>query len=589
MDCVKSISNFFFWDRLSDRASGVTSIEAEESKDVLKSLCAHRSPLTLMNPSRRVLTHASAFADGVLHLEPSSLQPFGDTPFLHARFELFNECYVLEGRASQGHDSFSITPSNLYKLGQRVLDRVSLPSPGKFSVHIQEMSGRRRFAATLADISSQGLGLRVQGDARDGVRRFLSADLHVLVEPRIESVDRETVPATVAHWRLEDDGTISIGLKCHIPIAVGDRNSLEDFLLDQKYPHVRRSKTNEDYSSVWDLMIHQLENVIHVDSARKTSSIITWKKTSWSQRPLHRIYILKDEGLAETTGTLSVSRFYSRSWLIHQLAVDASKGKIMSHELYGRVLDFLRQSDEASYTVGTWPKTARVFQRYYLDFIQNDAPDMHYLEDTWILEFDTQRALEEVQAKKRPLPLSIRPFQYSDQTEILSELRKRFPPIFMKALDLQEYDMKLRDIDVLYGRVGLERKREIYLAHMKNELVGFSIVEWGSKNQNIFSLFDNFRIITTAAAKPEDVFQIKLALLEKTLLHYEKLGIDQVITWSKDEDMKNGLQTCHLSLDAFFWIANARQMKKFLRHLDRFHGRMESIKLLRSRRETKSN
>jgi hypothetical protein len=279
-----------------------------------------------------------------------------------------------------------------------------------------------------------------------------------------------------------------------------------------------------------------------------------------------------------------VSRFYTKTWLIHQLAVDGTRGRVLSHQLYGRVLDFLRQSAEVKFTVGTWPKEARVFHRYYLDFIQSDPdPSNHYLEPCLILEFPVTETVKEL-ASARDSNLEVRPFDYGHQDEVLGFLRSKYPPIFLQALDLDEFRMCLEDVRDYYDRVALRRKREILLAFAPGDvLVGFSLVEYGSANQNIFSLFDNFRLFALTS-DPVQATLVKKVLLEATMRVYAQAGIANAITWTSDPEMEALVSCCRLELDAYFWIANAKRTKAFLRHLDRLHGRMSTLRAARDER-----
>lgn len=493
---------------------------------------------------------------------------------------LFNECYALKGKW-ETDSIFRIEEA--YYLQNRSLDRFELKQQNTLPVKIKEMTGRRSFSGIIKDISAQGVGIDIPLLDQDSLNRILQCEKQILLEPIIPGIQKETVRAAVKHWFKNRNGKdLRLGLSCHIPLASGDQDSLEDFLLDQKYPQVSRAKYDSDFNAVWDLMINELSSAIHVNEEKRETSVVTWKKASWNDRPINRIYILKSrEGPKRTIGTLSVSRFYSRSWLIHQLAVDGSQARVLSHQMYGRVLDFLRQSSEVSYTIGTWPKEARVFKRYYLDFINQDDPRNHFLEEAWILEFNIKKGLEEIAPALNPA-IKVSEFSYTQQELLLKNLEEVFPRIFLEAHDLRPFDMLLENVSSLYERVGLKRKRRIVCAYANGKYLGGAFIDWGSRDQNIFSLFDNFRTFVSRQCPDNLRESVKLALVHEALKTYARENVLAAISWTKDHFIKKAIPSSHIELDAYFWIADASGMKYFLRHLDRLHGRMSSLRMLKN-------
>lgn len=515
-----------------------------------------------------------------------------DSNSLLVTFSIFNEFYAFNSKLVNTAENFQIQiPTEINRIHQRGLDRTLLSKEDQFSIKIREINGQRSFIGVVQNLSTLGLGIEILEKSENGKRKHGSiTDLDQSVVVSIEFPDNEIgrkIPGRITHWKMNElDQSIYLGISCTFPIAQGDEHSLEDYLLERRYPDVFRARSVLDYERVWK-MLQSLDKVIHVDSSKKDSSIVTWKKTSWSHKPLHRIYLLNNQEDPEKIhGTLSVSRFYSKTWLLHQLAVDGTKGQALSHQLYGRALDFLRQTEEVGYTIGTWPKEVNVFKRYYVEFIENDPAEYHYLEPCLILEYPVQEAKAELEKANISNDITIEPFNYRVQKDVLQFLRSKYPSVFLESLNLSEYQMLLEDVQKNYGRVGLKRSREILLALSKDKkILGFSIVEYGSNNQNIFSLFDNFRIFSLID-DPNFSYQIKTKLLLETMKIYSKVGIGRAISWTNDLDLEKCVTNCERTLDAYFWVANAVRMKAFLRHLDRLHGR---ISIIRSSRNFKTH
>lgn len=503
--------------------------------------------------------------------------------------DLFREHYVLVAQLAgvEGTHLSTSTDTIVYRVHQRQLDRCVLKEEEPILVQVRELSGRRILNGRVTDLSTRGLGLNLERSLKVDVDRMLSLEQDVLVLVNIPGVATPTpVPARIVHWdRTPSSGDgIHLGVACSIPLALGDQHSLEDFLLERKYENVRRARTDIDYQGVWRLLDSAYRSLNTIpDSSRMASSIITWKKASWSPRPLNRIYVLRDTVHPSTAeeveiiGTFSSSRYYSKTWLLHQLAVDGNKGQVLSPQLYGRVVDYLRQTDEVRYVMGTFPSEARVFQRYYIDFIQNDPhQEFHYLEKTGIYEFDVEKALAELEVTAPPARVVIEPISNKTQSYVFGELRSRFPKLFLQALDLSEFDCLLQDASATYEKVALRRKREIHVAHLDGHPVGFVMGEWGSDDQNVFSLFDNFRLFCSATNA--EGIEVRRELMRTLFKSYTREKVRTVISWSQDKSLLEAV-TCGKEFHgAYFWIAAANRMGPFLRHLDLLHGRLKTIR-----------
>ena len=306
--------------------------------------------------------------------------------------------------------------------------------------------------------------------------------------------------------------------------------------------------------------------------------MLTWKKSSWSTRPIHRLYLLKDREEQESAayvGTFAASRYYSRTWLLHQLGVDGTRAQVLSHQLYGRVVDFLRQTEDVKFVMGTFPKNARVFQRYYLDFIRGDPEgDKHHLEETNIMEFEVDRCLDDLHGVAA-VGMEVVPYRLGDQAYVLEVLSRSHSPLYLEAHDLKPFDLLLEEVSDIYERVSLRRGRNIFMARKQGRDVGFAIVECGSEDQNVFSLFDCFRIYVVDEAFAEET---KAALLRRVLEHYREKNIAHAIAWSDDAAFGKLCPSAKLFYEVYYWVAKADRMKPFLRHLDTLHGTMTVLR-----------
>ncbi len=505
-------------------------------------------------------------------------------------FELFHEFHLARTSVVQAAKNILTiaNPNNVYRIHHRILDRSPLNPEERIAVRLREVTGRRSLTGEVFDLSSRGLGLIVRPRGNDSILRALELDKNVIVEPTIPMLKNvNAVPAKIVHWD-RNEQTLRLGIACTIPLALGDEHSLEDFLLERKYPNVVRAMSDEDYREVWRLLNLSFQTIDAApDESRRETSVVTWKKASWSSRPINRIYVLQkpseDGSTIERVGTIATSRYYHKTWLIHQLGVDGTKGQVLSHQLYGRVVDYLRQTDEVKYVFGTFPKELHVFQKYYIEFIRNDPEShFHYLEETNILEFDVEKASRDLSAPAKD-SVSVVPLETRHQAGVMKELRRRYPEMFLDAMDLREYDLQLSDAAALYSRVALQRERRIVVAEKNSKMLGFAVVEWGSEDQNVFSLFDNFRLFLMDETA-EDAQMVKRALLRKTFEIFNENHVRVAISWTKDQTLLELVPSGKIFYEVYFWIADHSRMRPFLRHLDRLHGRVQAVRGARKNR-----
>ncbi len=502
---------------------------------------------------------------------------------LFITFELFFEqyCFFSTCEKTENIKCFVYYPNSVFLVHHRDLDRTQIPKEEIVTVKIKEVSGRRSLLGNILDLSVKGLKINIPINERCDSQRILGFERDVIMTVNIPGVDRmDPIPGRVTNW-FNGVEAVHIGTSCFIPLSVGDQESVEDFLLDKKYPNVKRSKSSSDHLQVWRLLQKTLEKIAPPDMTRKDESIITWKKTSWCRRPIHNLYLLYSDQAKnnqhEAIGTIAVSRFYSKTWLLHQLGVDGSSGQLLSHQLYGRTLDFLRNTDDVKYTIGTWPKASSVLKKYYLEFIERDPfPQYHYLEQTNVVDFYVVKVLSSLKARVLPTNIKILEANARQCQEILQDLRNKYPDIFLDALDLRDFDMHLESTNALYESVSLKRGRNILSAMDGNELKGYAILDYGSKYQNVYSLFDNFKIFTLGNDSRDN--EIKLMLLREVMVVYHSMGIEMAMSWTKDKILTSGLDGTDVFLEAYLWVANTKRMKSFLRHLDSIQGRINVIR-----------
>lgn len=477
-------------------------------------------------------------------------------------------------------------PELVYRVRRRVSDRVNLNVSEQILVELREKNGRRNFKMHIQNLSIKGLGL-VSND-KNIFSRLIELDKEVYVKPHIPGLQRsEWLPAKVVHWKKIGELFI-IGIDCELPLGFGEETYVEDFLLRKKYPNVIRANSQKDYILAWNILDEAYKHFTPVDQQKLNDVIISWLKTSWSRKPLHRVYLLQKNSQTsktnKTLGTISASLFYSKTWLVHQLAVDGTQGQILSHQLYGRAFDYLKQTRNVKYITGIWPKGHRVFQKYYVDFIREDSSvNPHSLSETRVFHLDTQLALDSVQPLSKEI-YSKECESLDDWSEIYNHLKTKFPVFVLDAMDITPVDFELRDVDELYMTVALDRKRKWLIFFEEDKLLAFSLIEWSSGSHSVFDLFNQFRIFFLADPHGYSDKVMK-TVFGKILQVYADNNIKKTIFTDPIINPHNFLAGSEFFGEALLWIGSTKNTNGFLRHLDRLHGERKGDKLIARKKQ----
>ena len=226
--------------------------------------------------------------------------------------------------------------------------------------------------------------------------------------------------------------------------------------------------------------------------------------------------------------TVSMSRIYSSTWLLHHLGAD-----LLHFETKQQNLDAM-----AEITLHAAPEWAASLHPdgYALTVFNTDT---HFNRWSWFGfferhhgggELDSQRLrVRDYRVDSLALPpvdprIWVREATELELRAISHDLLERDGPLVHRAYDFAPECIKLTAMSELPDGSALERRRVLYVAGCDSDLAGYAVVESAATGANIFSLYDSCRIIVLAPLGATETAGLRDALLARAAGHFRAQG-----------------------------------------------------------------
>jgi hypothetical protein len=226
--------------------------------------------------------------------------------------------------------------------------------------------------------------------------------------------------------------------------------------------------------------------------------------------------------------TVSMSRIYSSTWLLHHLGAD-----LMCFETKQQNLDAM-----AEITLHAAPEWAASLHPdgYALTIFNSDK---HFNRWSWFGFFERHNGEGELDSQKLRLrdyrvdslglpPVDpriwVREATDVELRSISRDLLERDGPLVHRAYDFAPERIKLTAMSELPDGSALERRRTLYVAGRGPDLAGYAIVESAATGANIFSLYDSCRIVVLAPLGATEAAALRDALLARAAEHLRAQG-----------------------------------------------------------------
>ncbi|MBN1946819.1 MAG: PilZ domain-containing protein [Bradymonadales bacterium] len=432
-------------------------------------------------------------------------------------------CPFLEQNSEQG--LFGI-PGEVLEGGFRRLGRVWLdehfPVTLEF-VHPQIPGRFIRKVAREAGLGGMSFLLKVEED--------LLVKGSVIPTAVIRLPDGHSLPVqcVVRHTLRENDGQFFGGIE-FLDFAGNGRQIWVEELLKQMNPEVKQATpfTLDDVWEILDRSGYLAEKPAEQMKDLKMPFFDTWGRLL-SERSGGRCWLfgIEDRPLA----TICVSRIYSDTWLIHQLACDMDRFTGPGSKLILPNLMVPRTAFQ--WIPGVHPRgevlvyldAAKPFNRWaWFDVLEANIGHPGLTLQTMSLASLPVDSLPDIQVCQ---DIWVRDAKQAELAQISEDLLQRDGAHLHKAFDYAAGSLNLDCmVDGLDHNV-IGRKRRILVAgHGEHDShVGYALLESGNKGVNVFALYETCRVVVQTDLPPTAQDMVRDALFLHIADHYRKLKI----------------------------------------------------------------
>ncbi len=374
----------------------------------------------------------------------------------------------------------------------------------------------------------------------------------------------------VRHTFKDNAGRLHCGVEL-MSFAGAGRHTWAGEVLGRLNPEAREV-TSSNVEEVWDLLDrtgYLAEKPAEIIGEMKEPFLETWSELLERGTEARAWLYCKDD---QPIGTVGVSRIYSRTWLSHHLAMDmdAYPDKARKLIVVARLVPM---------TVLQWV-AALSPDGYVLTYLDADIPFNQW---AWF-QFVREHAGggEVVMQPLRVSELEVRDIEpmpegaawarepaAEELSWVAEDLLRRDGPLFFDGLDYgTELDSSLASKEPREEADLLGRERRCFVAGLPSEPAsGYCLCECARPGLNIFSLYDNARIVVKPGRSDEERALVARALLSRAADCHRAAGRRSFLCLScDDENEVLGLPKA-FSARAFRTLASTRFFPKWVRHL----------------------
>jgi hypothetical protein len=273
--------------------------------------------------------------------------------------------------------------------------------------------------------------------------------------------------------------------------------------------------------------------------------------------------VREDSGLM---ATLTASKIYSGSYLLHQLAKfqpehDRQAAKRALWGIYSGAHDLVSRAPDARWTIMYASDQASSWQeRSLLAFLRaHPDPAMAALIRFRLMEVST-----EDRARHAHTNIEVSRATSQEQRNLAETLEREHSTAYLQALDLTCDEISLTSCRTQMRAAGLERARCVFLARRSGVLVAAMVAELGEPGLNLFHLYDSARVFDLGDLDDD----VRKALLDSALAWFHQRGRRRFIYYNEHAPARGaddlGLRDLGLG---YVCIMSAALVRQYLEHL----------------------
>jgi hypothetical protein len=196
------------------------------------------------------------------------------------------------------------------------------------------------------------------------------------------------------------------------------------------------------------------------------------------------------------TASVSVAKYFSRSWLVHQLAKsdltrDVPNALRALQDVYLQAYEVCTRDASNRWTVIYTEGHVSWHVRSHLAFASRHAESVCVC-PIQLLELSTNAPTSRIDVASN---LNIDIAASRDCEQLLEILAARRPLAYREALDLMPESLDVAAIGSAYATIGIGRERRVFVARQAGKSIAWLIADKCTPTLNLFRLFDSIRIV----------------------------------------------------------------------------------------------
>ncbi|HLG20341.1 MAG TPA: hypothetical protein VI895_11070 [Bdellovibrionota bacterium] len=504
-------------------------------------------------------------------------------PYLF-HFTLFQSFYVFYAKLigmKNGRMDVSV-PDLLAKLNRRLTSRVPVTATDTFVATFRDSFRDVDVTGQVEDLTERGVSLIT--DDRESILPagvFLPR-ITLSLGPGFET----TLQGRVIHCEDTPDGRLSL----KVNIENNERTQMRalfNFVVSRRYS-TTSELTSDQYSKVWVLFNNSgYTALVEPDSLAfmQNSAPPTWDRLYQSRGELSR-NVAVDEGGEALSAGLHLTRLFSRTWIVHHLAIIHGHQRSATPKLFGAMCDFLLQTD-AEYVISYTKANESWSQKNYYQFASAyPDPNLNVIRSYDVLQFPLLKRNVDLTI---PESVIVREANKWDRKRIARFLSLHLPSLECTAFDYVTEQVDLTDVGEKYKGAGLDRNRHFFIAEVDALPVAFVICESVTEGVNIWSLGNSFQIYSFDP-KHALLPGAKRALVIAALQHYRRLGRPLALYFGSDEDYSyvEGIEWVPFEKTSL-WVTTRAMIPRFREYNALLFGRIAARVRARQHRGPKDS
>ncbi len=267
---------------------------------------------------------------------------------------------------------------------------------------------------------------------------------------------------------------------------------------------------------------------------------------------------------ASVTATVSVAKYFSRSWLVHQLAKfghseDIGNSLRALQDTYLQAYEICTRDPSNRWTVIYTEGQVGWHTRSHLAFAST-RPESVSVHPIRLLELSTRIPPSSELAEG----LSVETATAEECELLLETLALRKTVAYREALDLTSEALDAAAIASAFSTVGIRRERRIFVVRKGGEPIAWMIADRCTPTLNVFGLFDAIRLVPSSNITPSAYG----LLIDAARRWYAACGKQSFVCVFDESNWDiEGLRDAHDMGAGHMWICASNGVLDFVEHV----------------------